>query len=560
MEFLKLATTLDAVSKTTKKNEKISLVAKLLREVDIHDISSATLFLSGKIFPENDERVLNVSWKGLLGALHKVIDFNEEDLREFYRGDAGEAISALIFSRIHSQQSVLFHEQLTIKSVSDGFNRIAFVGGKGSTKEKQSLISNLLAEASPREIRYLVALILNDMRTGLSQGLLVEAIAEAYSVDIELVRRAWNFSGNLGEVARVASEYGDSGLEKITIKSMIAVKPMLASPIIGLNEAFEIGGDTKISFELKFDGARVQIHRVGKQIRIFSRALNDVTDSLPDIVREVDEKVKTDQVILDGEVVAVDSKGKPYPFQIIMRRFGRTKGVETIPQNIKLHLYIFDILELNGVALVDEPYSKRRIHLENVLPKSMIVERVVTDNLETAELFFSQSKKMGHEGLVAKMLSSPYIPGVRGKHWLKIKHTINTMDLVIIAAEWGHGRRSKWLSDYHLAVINDETNDFIMIAKTFKGLTDEEMQKMTDRLRQLQVSEARGLVKVKPEIVVEVLAAEVQESSKYASGLTLRFARITRIRDDKRPEEATTLSEMQAAFDAQFRYKAHRVG
>ena len=556
MEFLRLVTTLDAVSKTTKKKEKISLVANLLREADEHDISSTSLFLAGRIFPENEERVLNVSWSNLMGALHKVLDFKEEDLGELYEGDAGEAIAALLEAKGRSQQSVLFQEALSVKSVSDGFTRISLAEGKGSTKEKQLLISRLLSEASPREARYLVALILNDMRTGLSHGLLAESIVEAFSVDSELVRRAWNFSGNLGEVARIALKSGNTGLKKATIRPMIAVKPMLASPINDLKEALEIANGKKISLELKLDGARVQVHKNGKQIRIFSRGLNDMTESLPEIVREVNDKVKANQIILDGEVVAVDSKGTPYPFQVIMRRFGRTREDRESPKEINLLLYVFDILQLNGVMLVDESYSKRRSHLEREIPESMCVGRIVTDKLEEAEEFFFRSKEMGHEGLLAKQLNSPYVPGVRGKHWLKIKHTLNTMDLVIIAAEWGHGRRSKWLSDYHLAVFDEDTDSFTMIGKTFKGLTDSELQEMTEKLQRIQVSKTRGHVKVKPEVVVEVLAAEIQESPKYTSGFALRFARITRIRDDKAPEEAMTLKELRATFDAQFRYKA----
>jgi len=556
MEFLRLVATLDAVSKTTKKKEKTRLVANLLREADENEIDSTALFLAGKIFPENEELVLNVSWNNLMGALHKVLDFKEDDLGEFYEGDAGEAIAALIQAKAHSQQTVLFQEPLSVKSLSDGFTKIALAEGKGSTKEKQLLISRLLSEASPREIRYLVALILNDMRTGLSHGLLADSIVEAFSVDSELVRRAWNFSGNLGEVARIASNDGNIGLKKVTVKPMIAVKPMLASPISELKEALEIADGQRISFELKLDGARVQIHKDGKEIRIFSRGLNDMTDSLPEIVREVIEKVKANQIILDGEVVAVDPTGTPYPFQVIMRRFGRTKEDKGTSKEINLLLYIFDILQLNGAMLVDESYSKRRAQLEREVPNSILVERIETDKLKVAEEFFHKSKEMGHEGLLAKQLNSPYVPGVRGKHWLKIKHTLNTMDLVIIAAEWGHGRRSKWLSDYHLAVFDEDSDEYVMIGKTFKGLTDSELQEMTEKLQCIQVSKKRGYVEVKPEVVVEVLAAEIQESPKYASGLALRFARITRIRNDKGPEEAMTLKELHAAFDSQFRYKA----
>ncbi|RDE16041.1 MAG: DNA ligase [Candidatus Thorarchaeota archaeon] len=556
MRFLSLATTLDAVSKTTKRKEKISLVARLLKEAELSEVCEAALFLAGRFFPENDQRTLNVSWSGLIGALHNVIDFRDDEFSKFYEGDTGEAIAALMESKAHTRQSVLFQEPLTVESVSDRFTKIALAAGKGSMKEKQSLISALLGEAAPREMRYIVALILNDMRTGLSHGLLVECIAEAFSVDIEYVRRAWYFTGDLGGVAHLAAEYGNRGLKQVNIKPMTAVKPMLASPVSDLKSALEIGQGGELSFEMKFDGARVQIHKEGGNTRIFSRGLNDVTESLPDIVQEVNKRVRASRFILDGEVVAVDPTGKPYPFQVVMQRFGRTRDVETTNQEVKLLLYAFDILLLNGQMLIDEPYWKRREQLESTLPDSMIAERVVTNRLRVAEDFFLRSKEIGHEGLVAKMVSSPYVPGVRGKHWLKIKHTLDTMDLVIIAAEWGHGRRSKWLSDYHLAVLDEETDKYTMVGKTFKGLTDVEFQAMTDRLQRIELSRSRGLVRVKPEIIVEVLAAEIQESPKYESGLALRFARITGIRDDKKPEDATTLKELQATFDVQFRYKA----
>jgi DNA ligase-1 len=555
MEFHELAETLDKVSRTTKRTEKINIVSNFLRELEISEVRDAALFLSGRVFPENEELTLNISWNGVLSALHHVIDFQDSDLEKLYQGDAGEAIAALMQSNVYIQQSILFHEPLTIASVSKSFNKIARATGKGSTREKQASVSQLFAEATPREVRYLVALLLNDMRTGLAYGLLIEAVAEAYSIDVELVRRAWSFLGNLGETAEIAASQSDSGLRKVIIRPMIAVKPMLASPISDLKEALELAGG-KVSFELKFDGARVQIHRQGNRVRIFSRGLNDMTESIPEIAAKALKNVKSKQVILDGEVVAVDDYGKPYPFQVVMKRFGRTKEIDAVRNRLKLDLYLFDILQLDGKMLVDETYAERRMKLEEIVPASMIVERVVTDKLDEAERFFQKSKKIGHEGLVAKLLDSPYVPGVRGRYWLKIKHTLNTMDLVIIAAERGHGRRSRWLSDYHLAVLDDEHNDYVMIGKTFKGLTDEEFEMMTEKLELLQISKQRGLVHVKPEVVVEVLASEIQESPKYASGLALRFARITRIRDDKSPDEVTTLRELKALYNAQFRYKA----
>ncbi|MBN2228546.1 MAG: ATP-dependent DNA ligase [Candidatus Thorarchaeota archaeon] len=555
MEFLKLAETLDTVSKTRKRREKISIVSEVLRELKGDELKLAAIYLAGKIFPQNEERTLNISWKGLLGSLHRVIDFSDEDFGKFYNGDVGEAV-ALLFSEKQVTQSLLFQDPLTITHVGESFETIAKLEGKGSQREKQSIVSGLLSQASPREIRYLVALILNDMRTGLSEGLLVDCIAEAFSVNIEDVRRAWSFSGDLGEVARVSASKESSGLSKIELKPMVAVRPMLASPVDDINDVFDEKKNSEISFELKMDGARVQIHKFGREIRVFSRNLNDVTESLPDIVDNLKKQVKAETIVLDGEVIAVDSKGIPYPFQIVMRRFGRTKDIEEVHKKIHLQLHNFDILFLNGKMLVDEPYSGRRKQLEGVVPKEMVMERVVTNDVQVANGFFEHSKKMGHEGLVAKMLDSPYVPGVRGKYWLKIKHTLNTLDLVIIAAEWGHGRRAKWLSDYHLAVFDEDTGEYVMIGKTFKGLTDQEFQLMTDRLQELSIGEKRNLVRVKPEIVVEVLASELQESPKYASGIALRFARITRIRDDKKPDNCTTLTELQAIYEKQFHFKA----
>jgi DNA ligase-1 len=307
---------------------------------------------------------------------------------------------------------------------------------------------------------------------------------------------------------------------------------------------------------MKLDGARVQIHKNGEIVRIFSRRLSDVTESIPDVVRIVIEKIKAEKAILDGEVLAVDSTGKPFPFQVVMTRFGRTRDVEVAYQDKKLQLVLFDVLLLDDQHLVDKPYSLRRKILEESVPADLVISRIVTKDIEGATEFFERSQELGHEGLVAKTLDSPYVPGVRGKHWLKIKHALDTMDLVIIAAEWGHGRRSKWLSDYHLAVRDMDSGEFVMIGKTYKGLTDKEFQKMTENLQKLEISSKGHVVRVKPEIVVEVLASEIQESPTYESGLALRFARISRIRDDKGTQDVMTLSELKEVYEKQFRFKA----
>ena len=554
MEFEKLANTLDQVSKTTKRKQKVAIVAQFLRDLDHTEIESASLFLAGRVFPESSEKSLNISWKGLLNALKELTGFSDDQLSEHYKGDVGEAIASLLSSKQLSKQSVLFQESLTIKRISSVFLKIAEASGSGSTKEKQSLIKSLFVDASPREARYLTALILNDMRTGLSEGLLVECISEAFTIDSNLVRRAWSFTGNIGYIAKTSALGGAKALQKTNIAIMTPVKPMLASPVDDLETAVALG---PLAYEFKLDGARVQIHKSGKEVRIFSRRLNDVTESMPDIVKLVNEKINPDKVILDGEVVAVAEDGTPFPFQIVMRRFGRSQDVDKVHREIRLKLYLFDILLLNEEMTIDKTYSKRRKLLEENIPIELLVENLVTQDLDEAKEFFDKTKTMGHEGVLAKKIDSTYSPGVRGKSWLKIKHNLETLDLVIIAAERGHGRRNKWYSDYHLAVRDENSNGFLMIAKTFKGLTDKEFEEMTRKLEQIQVSKSRGIIRVRPEIVVEVLASEVQESPTYKSGMALRFARIVNLRPDKGLQDVTTLSELRDIYDNQFRFKAH---
>ena len=554
-EFIKLAEALDSISRTRKRSEKVDIAAEFLRKVDIDEIRSAALFLSGKVFAESDQRTLNVSWKGLLDALKNVVEIDDQALSKAYDGDTGEAIAKVLESTKESRQSTLFSEVLSITSVAKTLGRIADVQGRGSTKERQSLLTGLFMEAFPREARYLTALVLEDMRTGLSEGLLAEVIASAFDIESQLVRRAWSFNGDLGAVARLAAEGGQEALQSVSVRIMRGVKPMLASPIKDIESMFE-SQPGLYSFEMKLDGARVQIHKSNNEVRIFSRRLSDVTEGLPDIVEVVRKNIKADTAILDGEVIAVDDNGKPFPFQVVMKRFGRTRDIDEAFQDTQLLLVLFDVLLFDNIQLVDEPHSERRKRLEEIVHPELLVEKVEADEVDTAKVFFTKSQKLGHEGLVAKKPDSAYTPGVRGKHWFKIKHTLDTLDLVIVAAEWGHGRRKDWLSDYHLAVRDEESGDFFVVGKTYKGFTDNEFQEITEKLLDLKVATHRHVVQVKPEIVVEVIASEIQESPTYESGMALRFARINRVRDDKGPMDAMTLTELREVYEKQFCFKA----
>jgi len=367
-------------------------------------------------------------------------------------------------------------------------------------------------------------------------------------------------TGDVGEVAFIAITQGDAGISNIPLRMFRPLKPMLAQTTDSVKGAFDelnvgIGEPHKaVALEYKYDGARLQIHKQGDEIRIFSRRLTDITSALPDVVRLIRDNVKVQSAILEGELIGIDSSGKPLPFQHVMRRLTRVHGIDKIIKDVPVKLYLFDCLAIDSNPLIDFPYNERWRKLEQLRGDIPLATRIVTHELVKGEKFLEQSINEGHEGLMAKSLTSKYTPGVRGKAWLKIKKAI-TLDLVIVAADWGYGRRHAWLSNYHLAAWDDSLDEFLIVGKTFKGLTDEEFESMTKRLLSLKIHEDRGTVYVEPKVVVEVAFNEIQKSPHYRSGMALRFARITRIRDDKSPYEASTIKELRDIYEKQFASK-----
>ena len=386
-----------------------------------------------------------------------------------------------------------------------------------------------------------------------------QAVSKAFQIPLEIVQKATMTIGDVGDVATIAKTEGKEALLKVGFRVFRPVGLMLAQTAISVVEALkEHGGET--AFEHKLDGARVQIHKRGNDVRIFSRRLTDVTPSLPEIVQLVRKNVKAEKAILEGEVIAVDSEGYPVPFQHVMRRFKRVHAIEDMIKKIPVELYLFDVLYLNGESLISLPYTQRRQMLADNAGEIQLAKQLVTDKMEEAERFLKDAMDAGREGLVAKKLDGEYTPGIRGKRWLKIKPVLEPLDLVIVAAEYGYGRRHEWLSDYYLAARDAETGEFLMVGKTFKGLTDVEIIEMTRRLKELVIKEEYRRVVVIPKIVVEVLYNEIQQSSKYECGMALRFARINRIREDKAAEEADTIQKVREIYEKQFlkkgRYKA----
>jgi DNA ligase-1 len=557
IEFRVLAELVDKLENTTKRTLMVDLVVEFLRNLSPDEIEPATIMILGRPFPKGDTRTLEVSWATISGVVKRLIKVDWKSFPETFgrTGDLGATIKIMFEASKIRRQTTLVDKSLTILEVRRSLETIAETSGTGSRERKERLLETLLGDATPLEAKYIVKILVGEMRTGFHEGLMELAISEAFNIPHEVVRKANMITGDIGEVAAVAKAQGKEGVSKLQLQVFQPIKPMLAQTAEDVKEALNQHGG-KTGFEYKLDGARVQIHISRGTVRIFSRRLTDVTESFPEIVHLARTQIKAGEAILEGEIIAVGEGGGPIPFQHLMRRFRRVRNIEDMVERIPVQLQLFDLIYLDGRSLIDNPYHERRKKLGKICGNISLTKQRITANPSEAESFLKEAIDSGHEGLVAKKLDSPYTPGIRGKRWFKIKESLEPLDLVIVAAEYGYGRRHNWLSDYYLAARDPETEDFLVVGKTFKGLTDEEIIEMTRRLKELAVKDERRRIVVTPRIVVEVAYNEIQESPKYRCGMALRFARITRIRDDISPEEADTIQKIKKIYEKQFEKKA----
>ncbi len=554
--FRALAELCERLEATSKRTLMVDLVADFLRRLNVDEVEPATSMILGRAFPRWDRRTLEVSWNTLRGVIKRLTNMGWKGFSEAFNetGDIGSAVRIVFEATKIQKQATLLGKPLTILEVRRSLETIAEATGVGSRNQKERLLETLLGSATPLEVKYVVRVSIGEMRTGFYEGLMELAVSKAFDVPPDVVQTATMLTGDVGEVAATAKVEGKKGVKQIRFRVFRAVKPMLAQTAQDVGEALrEHGGET--AFEHKLDGARIQIHKLGDSIRIFSRRLTDITQSLTEIVELVRNEVRVQEAILEGEVIAVGKNGIPLPFQHLMRRFRRVHDIETMTKQIPVDLHLFDLIYLNGQSMTTTPYVDRREKLKQIVGSISLTKQITTSDLQEAEKFLKEALDSGHEGLVAKKLDSLYTPGVRGKRWFKIKTSLEPLDLVIVAAEYGYGRRHRWLSDYYLAAREAETGEFLIVGKTFKGLTDEEMTEMTKRLKELVVAEEHRRVAVAPQIVVEVAYNEIQKSSRYECGMALRFARITRIRPDKSPEEADTIQRVREIYKRQFTVK-----
>ena len=510
----------------------------------------------GRAFPKYSQKTLDVSWSTLTRIFERISAFDWDLFRQAMAstGDIGSATKITLEKSKPKKQTQLTQTFLTITEVRRAFEAIAQAQGSGSRTKKERLITALMSQATPVEAKYLVKIFTGEMRTGLHEGLMEQAVAIAFDVPLQTVQHAAMVLGDIGEVAATLKTQGSKALEKAGFTVFRPVKLMLAQTAQSVDEALE----SKVANPLlntSTMGQECKFTNKTAMVQVFSRRLTDVTESLPEVVEAVKQNIPAQSAIVEGEVISLDSAGCPIAFQHLMRRFKRVRDIGGMAQKIPLTLYLFDILYLNGESLITKPYIERRKILAQNAGEILLTSQMITDQPTQAQDFLQEAIDAGHEGLMAKKTDSPYTPGRRGKRWLKIKTILEPLDLVITAAEYGYGRRKGWLSDYYLAARDAATGEFLNVGKTFKGLTDAEIIELTKRLKESAVDQDGHRVIVMPKIVVEVAYNEIQQSPKYKSQMALRFARITRIRDDKTPEEADTIGRVREIYERQFRNK-----
>jgi DNA ligase-1 len=506
-----LVSTSRRVAASPARRAKVRELAAFLKTLPPDEIETSVHFLSGEI----SQGKIGVAYKALYAAAESQA--------------AGEA-------------------QLSIAEADRSLAAVADLRGPGSAGRREQSLRNLFSRATGDEQQFLRRLIVGELRQGALGGIMIDAIAAAAEVPVARVRQAAMYSQSLGAVARVALREGAEALSRFQLALFKPASPMLAQTAADVAEALT-ALEGEAAFEWKMDGARIQAHKAADQVRIYTRALNEVTGAVPEIVDAV-RALPAQSLVLDGEAIAFNSSGRPHPFQITMRRFGRKLNVEAQRAELPIGAFFFDCLLIDGRSLVDRPTRERIEALAGAVPASMRVPRLVTSAEPKAQAFYEAAIEAGHEGVMAKSLEAPYEAGNRGASWLKIKRS-HTLDLVVLAAEWGHGRRAGKLSNLHLGALDRAKGEYVMLGKTFKGLTDAMLEWQSKELLARETHRDQWTVYVRPELVVEIAFSDLQVSPRYPAGLALRLARVKRYRDDKGPEDADTLDSVRKIFAAQ---------
>ena len=584
MEYSKLVDIYEQLNKTTKRLEKTHIISEFLKDVSVDDMENVMLLFEGRLFPNCDAREIGVAARLMLKSLNVATGISVDKIEKEWKklGDLGLVAESLVKTK---KQATLYSTKLIVKKVFDNLRKLAELEGEGTVERKTQLIAELLTSAKPVESKYIVKTILGEMRIGVGEGAMRDAIAwaffgskigvkytkegndievedrEVYNKYLDAVQSAYDVTNEFALVAKAAKSKGLQGLENMQMQVGVPIQVMLALKVDTIEEAFETVGKPA-AIEFKYDGFRIQAHKDEKgNIKLFTRRLEDVTKQFPDVAEFVKKNVKGKSFIIDSEAVGYNKKnGKYLPFQNISQRIKRIYDIDKISNDFPVELNVFDIIYYEGRSLIKEQFEKRRKLLEKIIvqkPKKIVLSKskIVSDKKDV-ENFFKDAVDAGNEGLMFKALDAPYKPGARVGYMIKFKAIMETLDLVIVGAEWGEGKRSKWLSSYTIACI-DENGNFVEVGKASTGLKEKAEEglsflEITKLLKPLIISEKGKGVKVKPKIVIEVGYEEIQKSPTYESGFALRFPRVISLRTmDKGPEEASTLEYVKKLYEGQ---------
>ncbi|MFC2174318.1 ATP-dependent DNA ligase [archaeon] len=547
MDFAAVAVTLSKLEATPSRLELTEIVAQLFQSSG-SDLGTVALFVQGRVFPPWDSREIGIAQKSMIKCVSTATGATAKQVEDKIAklGDTGLAAENLFHKK---PQTTLSKKKMSLKEIHALLEKMASWEGKGTQEKKNRHVVELLNSMSPTGVKYLVRLLLGEMRVGVGEGIIRDAIAKAFDVSPAETERAFSLINDYSEVAQLARDKGDAGLKKIRIRLFRPLRPMLAQTVHSVQEALD---NECHAFEYKYDGMRMQAHIKNGEVRVFTRRLDDVTTQFPDVVEAIKKSVSAKEAIIEGETVAVDENERPKPFQLLSRRIKRKYGIDEMVKQIPVVTYLFDCMYLDGKNLLPKNMGERRKALEKIVKPSSEVKfskTVTTTDPKAAEAFYKESLKLGHEGVMAKNLGVGYKPGSRVGYMYKLKPVTETLDLVLVAAEWGEGRRASWLGSYLLACRDPDTNEFLSIGRMATGMKDEQLQYLTDALKPTIEFEKGKFVKLKPTIVVEAGYQEIQKSPTYESGYALRFPRLVRIREDRAPEECDSLDRVAALHE-----------
>jgi DNA ligase 1 len=554
VSFSEFSTLCEKVRLTSSKNAKVAIIAEYLAKLDDLSLPAAVLFLSGAVFPKGSGLALNVGFNTIMQSLSEIARLEPEEIQEIYlkHGDMGalaeHAVSKKQWSPLVPQRQVL------LPDLHDQLRKIADASGPRSAEAKKKILTGLLINCSPLEARYLVKIATGELRVGAVEGLVELAVGKAFGHDAQSVRQAMLLSGDIAQVALLAKK---DALATAIMKPLAPLSFMLADVMFSAEEIAQYYGGKQMICEFKYDGIRVQLHKFDGQARMFSRKLEDVTGSFPEIAGAA--ALLQHDFILDGEVLAYKND-RPLHFQELQKRLRRKAVTEQLKSEIPVIYAPYDVMYVDGQQVIDRPLIERKLLLSQIKFKVPIIDlgyRVVSSAQEIADAFV-ESRKLGHEGLVIKEPESQYHPGKRGRHWVKLKRELDTIDAVVVIAEYGHGKRAGMLSDYTFAVQDDDDDDGELkaIGKAYSGLADDEIAELTARLRSIAVKDEGYRLLVRPEIVLEVAFDSIQKSDRHDSGFALRFPRIKYIRADKTVSDIDTLDKVRRIYESQAHVKS----